>query len=36
MTYLTNPEPGAGISALRGLLWSIAIVAAIAAIAVGA
>jgi hypothetical protein len=31
-----NPESGDGISALRGLLWCIAIVGAIAAYAVGA
>ena len=36
MSYIANPEPGGGISALRGLLLSIAIVAAIAAVAVGA
>lgn len=36
MSYIINPEPGGGLTALHCLLLSIAIVAAIAAVAVGA
>ena len=36
MNYFINPEPDTGLTALQGLLLSIALVAAIAGYAVGA